>query len=607
MNVISLATYAKDTMVNLVSRLGTDRDKASQTQFAVTLLSDLDLINAYRGSWLSRKIVDIPAFDSTRAWREWRADTESVIEPIENEENRLNLKGKIFEALVKARLWGGAAIFIGTGEANTMVPLDPERIGLGGIKYLSVISRRWLAAQEIDYNPESEWFRKPSSYVMASKDGRQQLNIHPSRLVIFDGTFNPDDEFVGGNLGWSDSVLQSCLDAIIQSEGTNSNVASLVFEAKIDVMKIPNFMAQVNDERYKTSLLNRFSLAATAKGINGVLLLDKEEEWESKTTQFGTLPDIMDRFMNVVSGAADIPVTRLLGQSPAGMNSTGESDLRNYYDRLSATQELLLTPQMHRLDECLIRSAIGSRDPSIYYEWAPLWQLSDKEKADIFKTKSDAGRALAGSAAGPLMPVEALSDSLVSAFVEDGSLPGLEAAIEEYGSLAEQEPSLEEQAAALSLQQQASNPPQRVAANDAAPRTLYVRRDVVNKADIQRWAVSQGFTDVIPDLHVTIIYSREPVDWFKVGTSWEDKIEIARGGPRQMEKFGEYAVLLIPPVGGLRWRHQEMIDLGASTDYPEYQPHISIQKGGNFDLSKMTPYQGKIVLGPEIFEEVKDD
>jgi uncharacterized protein len=87
----------------------------------------------------------------------------------------------------------------------------------------------------------------------------------------------------------------------------------------------------------------------------------------------------------------------------------------------------------------LIRSATGSRDPDIWYDWAPLWQVSDKEKADILKVTADAARAIAGSGVSePLMPVEALSDALVNALVEHGVLPGLEAAIQEYGKLSEQ-------------------------------------------------------------------------------------------------------------------------------------------------------------------------
>ncbi len=600
-NVIALF---RDSLTNLVSRMGTDRDKASASFYGMPLLDDLQLLNAYRGAWLPRKIVDIPAFDSVRAWRDWQANGEQI-EPIEAEEKRLNVRGKVLEARIKARLWGGAAIHIGTGDQDLSQPLNVEGIKKGGIKYLTVLTRRQLSAGEIEQDPASEWYGKSKSYGLTTTSG--QVEIHPSRLVIFSGNPLPDLDLVaGGNFAWGDSVLLSVLDAIKNVDSTAGNIASLIFEAKVDIIRVPNFMASLRDEGYKQKILERFTLAATAKGINGTLILDKEEEYESKQATFATLPDVLDRFLQIVSGAADIPATRLLGQSPAGLNSTGESDLRNYYDRLSAMQTVEMTPAMYRLDEALIRSATGSRDPSIYYEWAPLWGMSEKEKAEVFKTKADAARAIVGGNGQlPIIPIDALSEALVNALVEDGSLPGLEASIKEYGTLAEQEPSQEDVVAATVSKQP-------LATADAAPRALYVRRDVVNAADIIAWAKGQGFESTLPadDLHVTVTFSRTPVDWMQMGQSWsgeDGKLRIPPGGVRMMERFGEATVLLFA-ASELSCRHEEMVRKGATWDHPEYQPHITISyAAGDLDLSKVEPYRGKIVLGPEVFEEVKED
>ncbi|TPM39595.1 phage portal protein [Mesorhizobium sp. B2-3-4] len=606
-NVISIF---RDSLTNLVSRLGTDRDKAAGSYYGLPILDDTQLLNAYRGAWLPRKIVDIPAFDSVRAWRDWQSDGDQI-EDIETEENRLNVRGKVLEARVKARLWGGAAIHIGVGDPNLAEPLEAARIKKSGIKYLTVLTRRQLSTGEIDRDPGSEWYGKPKVYnLTAGTDA--QVAIHPSRLVIFAGNAQPDvDLAASSELVWGDSVLLSVMEAIKQADNTSANIASLVFEAKVDIIRIPNFMASLANEDYKRKILERYTLANTSKGINGTLMLDKEEEYESKATSFATLPDVLDRFLQIVSGAADIPATRLLGQSPAGMNATGESDLRNYYDRLSAMQQVEMTPAMHRLDECLIRSATGARDASIYYEWAPLWGMSETEKATVFKAKADAARALAGgNGQSPLLPIDALSEALVNTFVEDGSLPGLEAAIETFGTLAEQEPS-EEELAAAAANQNADVPPQRKAANDAEPRTLYVRRDVVNAAEIKAWAREQGIPDLVPDLHVTIVYSRTPIDWIKAGNASEwgpannGQLLIPPGGPRVVEPLGNMTAVLMFASSQLCWRHEEIVRAGASHDFEDYQPHISLTKAA-VDLTKIEPYRGKIVLGPEVFEEVKE-
>ncbi len=438
---------ARDSLTSLVANLGTDRDKAASLFYGAPLITDQQLLNAYRGAWLPRKIVDIPALDSCRAWRAWQADGDQI-EIIEAEEKRLNVRGKVLEARAKARLWGGAAIFIGTGEEDTTELLDVERIGKEGIKFLTVLTRRELSAGEIETDPASEWYGKPVRYSLSSAAGRQ-IDIHPSRLVVFLGSPNPDEE-MAVNRGWGDSVLLSVMDAIKQADGTAANIASLVFEAKVNIIRIPDFMANLGDERYRTKLLERYTLAATSKGINGDLLLDKEEEFEQKTSSFATLPDVLMSFLQLVAGAADIPATRLLGMSPAGMNSTGVSDMKNYHDRIRSMQEIEMTPAMYRLDEALIRSATGARDRSIYYRWTPLEQMSEREKAEILEKKANAVRTLAGNGQEPpLVPIEALSDAIVNTLIEDNSLPGLEAAMDEYGRLSEQEEDPQEVQAAI--------------------------------------------------------------------------------------------------------------------------------------------------------------
>src|SRR5690606_9683110 len=201
----------------------------------------------------------------------------------------------------------------------------------------------------------------------------------------------------------------------------------------------------------------------------------------------------------------------------------------------------------------------------------------------------------------------ALSDALVNELVEQGVLPGLETAIEGYGTLAEQEEDEEEIAAAA-----LPAPREQIEAADAAPRTLYVRRDVMNAAQIIAHFKAQGFETTLPadDMHVTITFSRQPVDWMKMGDNWSDNgkggLTIPAGGPRLMERFGDATVLLFAS-SSLSWRHEDMKRNGASWDHPEYQPHVTISYGFTGDLDDVEPWRGEIVLGPEIFETIDED
>ena len=87
---------------------------------------------------------------------------------------------------------------------------------------------------------------------------------------------------------------------------------------------------------------------------------------------------------------------------------------------------------MNRLDEVLIRHTFGRRDPDIFYEWNSLWQMSDTEKADVALKKAQAFKIDVDCG---LIPPEALAKGRESQLIEDGTYPGLEAAIEEFQEL----------------------------------------------------------------------------------------------------------------------------------------------------------------------------
>lgn len=145
---------------------------------------------------------------------------------------------------------------------------------------------------------------------------------------------------------------------------------------------------------------------------------------------------------------------------------------------------------------------------------------------------------------------------------------------------------------------------------------LYVRRDVLNVADIRAWVAKQKIPGIVPDLHVTQLYSKTAVDWFDMGEPWmqdsEGRLKLIAGGPRTVERFGhggnDSPVVLRVASRDLTYRFEEMIERGASSDYPDYKPHVTISYDvpEGFDLSEIEPYDGEIILGPEIFEPIRE-
>lgn len=152
----------------------------------------------------------------------------------------------------------------------------------------------------------------------------------------------------------------------------------------------------------------------------------------------------------------------------------------------------------------------------------------------------------------------------------------------------------------------------------AKPRTLYIRRDVQNGKDLVAWAKKQGFNTTTPadELHCTICYSKQPVDWMAMGNDggWttgpdgKNEIHVSEGGPRLVEPMGDQgAVALLFQHEALKYRNEDLRRKGASWDYKAYQPHITITwDKGDLDLSTVEPYTGRIILGPEVFEEIDE-
>jgi phage-related protein (TIGR01555 family) len=417
-----------DGLVNLVAGLGTGRDKGSQGAYTLPVMDSAQAFTAYKASSLVRRVIDMPAEDACREWREWQAQAKEIT-AIEAEESRLGVQGKVMEAKRQARLFGGAALFIGDGTATPDQPLDPDRMRKGGLKYLTVMSRDDVSAGNLDQDPASETFGKPQFWNLSA--GGNMMRLHPSRLVLFHGISPLAGLRYDTGMGWGDSVLMGMIERLRAVDEVAANILSLVYEAKIDVIKVPDLMhnLQQRGDAYAAEVLRRMQLANTGKGNSGALIIDSTEEYQQKNASFGGLHDITDRFMQLAASAAGIPMTLLFEMSPGGMNATGDNDTRGYYDRTKVQQTLHMQPAMSVLDECLIRSALGSRPDELHYNWKPLWQPTAKERADVGKISAETIQMAINMGA---VSEEAGGSALVNALTESGAFPGLEVYADEF-------------------------------------------------------------------------------------------------------------------------------------------------------------------------------
>ena len=144
---------------------------------------------------------------------------------------------------------------------------------------------------------------------------------------------------------------------------------------------------------------------AQAKGLHGMLLMDSNETIDRNSASFANLDHILNLYAVMCAAAADIPATRFLGQSPGGLQSTGESDLINYYDKINSLQTTWISPALKNLDQVLIRSALGRPSEDIKFEWVPLKQPTEKEEAETIKARAESLKLLSENEAVPLQSI----------------------------------------------------------------------------------------------------------------------------------------------------------------------------------------------------------
>lgn len=643
-NVVPLRRLA-DGVANLFSRLGTGADRNTQSYYTVPPVAQPQAEAAYRSSWLARKIHDLPPFEMTREGRDWQA-TKEQIELLEATEKRINLWPKIKQALTVARLHGGSALIVGArvgGSADPALPVDVERVGKDGLRYAWVASRHQLSAPRgMETDPESDFFQQPAVFEFQGPRGGRLL-VHPSRVFPFHGspllpgmaTVSPIDAF------WGDPLLVSIKSAIDNSETSQAAVATLLHEMKLDVISIPGLTEQISTETNEGNIAARIQAINSLKSMFNALLLDGgdgegngAETWETRQLSFAQHPELLRQFLGIVAGASDIPVTRLMGESPGGMNSTGKGEQDDFERMIGAKQGAEITPVLTRLDEILLRSSLGTRPPEIYWEYAPLRPVDETQASENEKREAE---TISIYQTTGLVPSEALAKAAQNRMMESGRWPGLDKALED-AEAAGKLPSTIAGEEGTDVNGNPVTPPAPVANDnpliaskmeqrgtvtrdqaialiaDASPRSLYVRRDLLNIAEFDAWARGAGFTTTTDDPHVTLIHSRTPVDWMKAGGDYwgnesDGKLTVPPGGARIVEALGDKgAIVLLFNSSALAYRHESIKEAGAQSDYPDYQPHVTITYAPpeGLDLRTVEPYRGKLEFGPEIFEEVED-
>lgn len=394
---MKLFKYTADGFQNFAARLGLGAgSQHDQSGYGFDFLSRdrLKLEAMYRSSWVVGQVVDVVAEDMTREGVNIRGlDDPSDVEKIQKALDDLEIWNELANVIKWGRLYGGAIAVMMIDGQNVSTPLKIESVGKDQFKGLLVLDR-WLVQPTLqdlvtEYGPD---FGKPKFYdVIADSLGLSNQRIHHSRIIRFDGVDLPYWQRIAENL-WGQSVIERMIDRLTAFDSTTMGVAQLVYKAHLRTYKVKGLRSIIAaGGKALEGLVKQIEHIRLWQSNEGLTLMDAEDEFQTHSYSFAGLDAVLLQFNQQLSGASQIPLVRLFGQSPAGMNATGESDLSNYYDNINQQQERRMRSGLGKLLRIVSLSVLGKPLPdSFTFDFASLWQMDDVQKADVATKITDA-------------------------------------------------------------------------------------------------------------------------------------------------------------------------------------------------------------------------
>jgi phage-related protein (TIGR01555 family) len=387
-----------DGWASLITGLGTDRDRRTSLSFTASLLSYEQLTHMYRGDDMAARIVELlPGEMLRRGFTVSIKDDKDASEAVQNRLDELNVVARVERALCLARAFGGAGILLGAndGALDLAQPLDLDAVR--SLDWLTVLDCRELQPAAYYTDPAHPRYGEPSVYEITpsvtTDPKAQNRRVHETRILRFDGVVVTRRQIQENN-GWGDSVLQRVHEVLRDFAGGWGGAAHLLTDFAQGELKIPGLLELLSTKKGQETLLTRLRAMELMRSTVRAMVTDAGDEtghgaesFERKTTPLSGLAELLDKFALRVAAAARTPVSLLMGQAPAGLNATGDSDIRWFYDHVAASQVKELRPQLNRLVRILLRAKTGPTKSTEPESWKvvfpPLWEMTDLEKAEL--------------------------------------------------------------------------------------------------------------------------------------------------------------------------------------------------------------------------------
>lgn len=366
------------------------------TEYPLTRMTyDYALLNSlYRSNWVVQNVVGIIPDDMLReGFTVSGAISPQYQQALDRCLRQTQLYDRINEGMRWGRLYGGAAgLILIRGQEDLSKPLDLETILPGTFAGLYIVDR-WSGitpGMELVSDLADPDFGLPKYYDINMADGRTVVSVHHSRIIRFVGRELPYLEKMA-EMYWGESEVEALYADVVKHDNVAANMAALTFRANVDSMEVENLdqLFSVAPSAIQQRFWNMMQAQSVLKSNFGMQLVNKGDTVKNTQYTFTGLQEIYDSMCLDLSGASRIPVTKLFGRAPAGLNATGESDLQNYYDYVDTLRESKLRPILEKLLPIIAMSVWGGVPEDMDIQFPPLWTPTAKEVAEIAKAKAE--------------------------------------------------------------------------------------------------------------------------------------------------------------------------------------------------------------------------
>lgn len=399
--------FRGDSWQNAITGLGMAlRDKMKSMEFAGTARISPDVLEAlYHEDDLVALLCDTISEEMLRNGFDVKIQSDEPSDVVLEQEEEigtaieeLEVIPKFIEAMVWARLYGGAAIIPvlddGSDKEDLAEPLNEDQIR--EIESLNVIEGRYMTPVRWYDDPAEKNYGRPSTFQVSppgiGTSGGMTREIHESRMILFDGTRVSMNRRLR-NRGFSDSVVQRSYETIKSFATGWQSVGHLMSDSNQAVFSIEGLIDMIASED-SDLITRRMQVVDMGRSVARAIAIDADKEkFERHTTNFSNLDKILQMFVLRLSSAFRMPATVTMGQSPAGENATGDADFRWFYDKTATSQTHYLKPKLRRLIKLLLVSKEGPTDGEEPSKWTitfrPLWRMTPSEEAEMRNKQAD--------------------------------------------------------------------------------------------------------------------------------------------------------------------------------------------------------------------------